>query len=166
MVFIFHTYFIDQWFLKLIFSNWILFTNLGPMDYFMWFLCLPFSFIFNLFKKNNFHEENFWVLTLNLARCEFWAKPTKSHRHFSVQNFNFSVQNFSNFQFFLKTFQKKNFRFVVPAVALGGWACFITSLIWIGIVTMVIGDLASLVEEKSCFFCKNHVFSVKIMFFL
>lgn len=26
---------------------------------------------------------------------------------------------------------------------LGGWACFVTSIVWIGILTGVIGDLAS-----------------------
>ncbi|XP_078592714.1 sodium/calcium exchanger 3-like isoform X1 [Branchiostoma floridae x Branchiostoma japonicum] len=44
---------------------------------------------------------------------------------------------------FLTLFWKVLFAFVPPTDYWGGWACFIVSIIWIGILTALIGDLAS-----------------------
>lgn len=45
---------------------------------------------------------------------------------------------------FLTIFWKVLFAFVPPTDYLGGWACFIVSILWIAILTAVIGDLASM----------------------
>ncbi|CAH1792464.1 unnamed protein product [Owenia fusiformis] len=44
---------------------------------------------------------------------------------------------------FLTIFWKVLFAIVPPTDYWGGWACFIVSIIWIGILTTIIGDLAS-----------------------
>ncbi|EDO46793.1 predicted protein [Nematostella vectensis] len=44
---------------------------------------------------------------------------------------------------FLTVFWKILFAFVPPTDIWGGWACFVVSILWIGVLTAVIGDLAS-----------------------
>lgn len=44
---------------------------------------------------------------------------------------------------FLTIFWKIMFAFVPPTDIWGGWACFVSSIIIIGIITALIGDLAS-----------------------
>ena len=44
---------------------------------------------------------------------------------------------------FLSLFWKLLFAFVPPTEIWGGWACFIVSILIIGVLTAVIGDLAS-----------------------
>lgn len=44
---------------------------------------------------------------------------------------------------YLTLFWKVLFATVPPTDIWGGWACFVVSIIWIGILTMFIGDLAS-----------------------
>ena len=44
---------------------------------------------------------------------------------------------------YLTVIWKVLFAFVPPTDIWGGWACFVTSIVMIGLLTMVIGDLAS-----------------------
>lgn len=44
---------------------------------------------------------------------------------------------------FLTIFWKVLFAFVPPTDIWSGWACFVVSIIWVGILTAVIGDLAN-----------------------
>ena len=44
---------------------------------------------------------------------------------------------------YLTLFWKVLFATVPPTDIWGGWACFVISIIWIGVLTMFIGDLAS-----------------------
>ncbi|XP_059471223.1 sodium/calcium exchanger 1 isoform X2 [Neocloeon triangulifer] len=44
---------------------------------------------------------------------------------------------------FLTLFWKLLFAFVPPTDRLGGWVCFLVSITWVGILTAVIGDVAS-----------------------
>lgn len=44
---------------------------------------------------------------------------------------------------YLTLFWKVLFATVPPTDIWGGWACFVVSIVWIGVLTMFIGDLAS-----------------------
>ena len=66
--------------------------------------------------------------------------PTKDEDTDQFQD----IEAFDGFVHFVSIGWKLFFAFIPPPHMLGGWACFVMSLAFIGIVTAVVGEFANL----------------------